>query len=401
VRFYDNVANRVGRAQVFVASPRAWGAEGLAMPARSPDEMNGLPPLYAGWMAELLDGGIPVETEATCESCAMCGSGVGAAAPGQVRFDPRTKCCTYLPTLPNFLVGAVLADEDPAAAPGRRSVGERIARGIGVTPLGLARTRTYDVLYDAAGMAGFGRNLTLRCPHYVDATGGCGIWRHRNSVCTTWFCKHGRGVVGERFWGRLRSLLAAIEHDLSLWCVLELGLEAEAVARLIAPTSPGPDRTVPVDDLDGRPDPQLAAVWGSWHERKEELYVECARRTAAMTWADVARVSGPKVALAAQVARAAHRELTDEGLPSRAWAAAYHATVAGRDTVRLRTYSSFDPIELPRELLDVLPSFDGRPIDDVLHELEAELGISLTPALVRRLLDFAVLVGAQGAPQSS
>ena len=45
----------------------------------------------------------------------MCGS-------GDLQFEPSTKCCTFLPELPNFLVGAMLADTDPAAAEGRASV---------------------------------------------------------------------------------------------------------------------------------------------------------------------------------------------------------------------------------------------------------------------------------------
>ena len=83
-----------------------------------------LPPLYARWTDELLGGPIPAETRATCLDCAMWvkeGRNPAAYDPftGQeISFLPSTKCCTYVPSLPNFLAGGVLLDEDPAVAPG-------------------------------------------------------------------------------------------------------------------------------------------------------------------------------------------------------------------------------------------------------------------------------------------
>ena len=46
-------------------------------------------------------------------------------------FHRDTKCCTYLPDLPNFLVGRILEDPDPALAPGRASVERRIDARVG------------------------------------------------------------------------------------------------------------------------------------------------------------------------------------------------------------------------------------------------------------------------------
>src|SRR5947209_14647397 len=88
-----------------------------------------LPPLYAAWMDQLLAGSIPEETEATCSDCAMCTTGSGQASVSPFFFDPRTKCCTYIPQLPNFLVGRILADDDPAFAAGRATVEARLRTG--------------------------------------------------------------------------------------------------------------------------------------------------------------------------------------------------------------------------------------------------------------------------------
>ena len=65
--------------------------------------------------------------------------------------------------------------------------------------------------------------------------------------------------------------------------------------------------------------------------------------------------------------------------------------ISGRETVRLVTYSDYDPIELPRVLVDELHHFDGRATTETLDELERESGLRLDPALVRKLVDFRVL----------
>ena len=102
-----------------------------------------LPPLYAGWIDDLLDGPLPHESEATCEDCAMW-PGAGSSGAGALAFHPETKCCTYIPSLPNFLVGRIVEDDDPAMAPGRASVEARIDARLGVTPMGIDRPAVHD-----------------------------------------------------------------------------------------------------------------------------------------------------------------------------------------------------------------------------------------------------------------
>src|SRR5687767_5199250 len=81
-----------------------------------------LPPLYEAWIDQLLGSAIPPETVATCHDCAMLPRAGEEVVPGEDRFSPRVKCCTFQPSLPNFLVGRILSDEDPAMAAGRATV---------------------------------------------------------------------------------------------------------------------------------------------------------------------------------------------------------------------------------------------------------------------------------------
>ena len=127
----------------------------------------------------------------------------------------------------------------------------RLERRVAVTPLGLGRPATYALLYGNS-KDGFGASRSLRCPHHLE-DGSCGIWAHRMSVCATWFCKHSRGAVGLRFWRMLQVLLGCVEHDLTRWCLLRVGLGGRELARLFPPPDPvPPSRTLDRYQLDER-----------------------------------------------------------------------------------------------------------------------------------------------------
>ena len=198
-----------------------------------------LPPLYAGWIDDLLGAPIEPETHATCADCAMCAPAKEPPAAETVYFNPRVKCCTFVPALPNFLVGRILRDAERGAA-GRASVEARIATGIGVTPLGLGRSPGQHV-----PDAGFGQDETFLCPHFVQQDGGiCSIWQHREATCATFFCKFVRGAMGANFWGALQRLLEAIEQALAWQCVETLDVGAATVSLLLGPAGDSRHDTV-------------------------------------------------------------------------------------------------------------------------------------------------------------
>jgi hypothetical protein len=354
-----------------------------------------LPPLYAGWIDGLLAGPLPHESEATCEDCAMWPS-AGTPAGAGLFFHRDTKCCTYTPEIPNFLVGRILDDPDPALAPGRASVERRIDARVGVTPIGLLRPPVQALLYRHGMSSGFGRAASLRCPHYrAEAGGACGIWRHRNGVCSTWFCKYGRGATGETFWHALEQLLAIIERDLTRWCLLEIGVDSAVLARLLPR---GADRGVDgggldAEGLDGAVSAETySALWGTWQGRERELFRRAAALVNELSWTDVVRIGGAGVDAFAHVVVDAHRRHGDDGLPVRLAVGAFQTIAVGRERVRVMTYNPYDPLELPRLLVDVLPYFDGRPTAETLRRIRAERGINVQPDLVRRLVDFRVLI---------
>jgi len=360
-----------------------------------------LPPLYAGWMAELLAGPIAEETEATCSDCAMCDKGAKPASASEFFYDSRTKCCTYVPGLANFLVGRILADDDPAFAKGRASVESRLQARVAVTPLGLGQPPTFALLYDKTVPASFGHSRALRCPHYLEQEGGlCGVWRHRAAVCTTWFCKYVRGAVGQAFWRALHRLLSGVEQSLSRWCVIQLDVGPEALAKLFPmPRQAGTPDMMDWRSLDGIVDPAVyRSLWGRWLGRETEFYEECARLVGSLRWQDVVAIGGPDIQIFARLVLDAHARLAAEEIPERIKIGKLTVIAANQASSCVSGYSGSDPLDLPRALMEVLPHFDGRPTGEALRDIRTAAGIAVDPALVRKLVDFEILVPCDPAP---
>ncbi len=352
-----------------------------------------LPPLYARWAAAFLPGPLPIEERATCDDCAM--RGLKQQGPGAIEFHPVTKCCTYLPELWNYLVGGILDDDDPALVPGRQSVGDRIAGRDAVTPLGLGKSRRYTLLYQQAP-DGFGRAESMRCPHHLD-DGRCGVWRHRESTCATWYCKHERGEVGLTFWRRMRGLLRVAEAAVARHAILELDIGAEALARLYPAERPSAEFTAA--EVNQAADPAWRrAVWGRWHGREPEFFRRAGQVAAGLAWADVVRLGGGELELQLRLLRESHARLRDTDPPARPRAKPINALpiLQGYQAVG---YSNFDPLLLAPELYEVLGEFDGRPLDQSLEAIRAKYHRRLTPALVRKLADFGVLEEEQGVQE--
>jgi hypothetical protein len=64
----------------------------------------------------------------------------------------------------------------------------------------------------------------------------------------------------------------------------------------------------------------------------------------------------------------------------------------GRRHVRVDSYRAHDPLKVPKILIGVLEYFDGRDTAEALQRIQAEKGLHLEPALVKKLVDFGLLV---------
>jgi hypothetical protein len=383
-----------------------------------------LPSLYARWVGEFLGELPPDETLATCSSCAMCPPATDQRM-GVRYFKPNTKCCTYMPDLPNYLAGAALIDDDPAMARGRASLTARIAARSGVVPLGVFAPPQARERYQQTAKAGFGRDAALLCPHYIADGGLCGIWRYRNSVCATYFCKHNRGGIGATFWHLLRDLLLDVERDLATWCLAELGFGPEGAGLQLPRDSSGLPREanedgdaingavkasrdsaspVPASNGSSSGGPAFEGhaskghapgdrvkMWGAWAGKEAELFAECARLVAPLSWPEVIAACGPAVRLIARSVHESYARMLSTDIPGALRAEPYRVIGSGAGKVQLRGYSSSDTVEIPVKLLEVLHYFDGRPTREALAAIQAEQKLHIQDGLLRRLVDYGFL----------
>jgi hypothetical protein len=357
-------------------------------------EREPLPPLYDGWVTELLQGTIPREQRATCNDCAMCSPTGARSRPRDHYYDPKIKCCTYIPVLHNFLVGRILSDEHPAARAGRTTVENRITGGVAITPLGLDAPPAFSVLYRNIKPEAFGRSQNLRCPHYLEDSGRCGVWRNRNSVCSTWFCKHVRGRVGYDFWRQsLLHLLRQIEQDLACWCLLQLDFGDDAFQYLMTTRDQGEGLTA--ESIDSRVEAERhKQIWGQWCGREAEFFVKCAELVERLSWDDVLAICGPQAHAYARLTKKTFARLVADEIPPALTTGSMQITQIEQEATRVTTYSSLDPVEVPNIVMALLPHFDGRPTSDAVDAIAAKTGVRLEPTLIRKMVDFGLLIPA-------
>jgi len=364
---------------------------------------SSLPPLYAIWFDELLGGEIPAETRATCHDCAMCDSKGEYQKPDSNLFNPQVKCCTYMPRLANYIVGMILLDEDPIMAAGRAAVESRLQTGLAVTPLGLEQPPKSRFIYTHIEPRAFGRAESLLCPYYINEQGGlCGIWKYRDGVCSTWFCKYERGAVGRDFWESAKLLLLAVEDDLSQWCALKLEMgEASLDLLLTTQAGSGQPRTLPVlklEDMDDLVDSdQQRRIWGNWYGREQEFYRACSELVRPLSWSDVLNICGPKTQARARMVQQMYRRLTSSEIPARLRMGTFTVVEATPEFSRLYNPGiGMDVFRISSRVLHLLPYFNGRPVSESVRQVIDKEGLRFTDELLRRLVDFKILVAAEG-----
>lgn len=228
-----------------------------------------LPPTHAHLLPPLFDRSLPEESLATCDRCVMARADIPPEHTPEGLYRPDVKCCGFHPNLPNFLVGAILADETPALQEGKARIQAKVASRLGVSPVWLSAPRKYTLLFLASRKTSFGRSLLMRCPYYDGERNLCSIWRHRDAVCTSFYCKHVRGPAGERAWRALEAVLRIAERRLA-----EHAAKALGVTLLETPTALD---SLTLEELEDRP-PEAHAyadLWQGYVGKEEAYYIAC------------------------------------------------------------------------------------------------------------------------------
>ncbi len=234
-----------------------------------------LPDIYNKFLPSELLQDIPDESMATCGNCIMVlPEDDQRLGSDFAYFSKETKCCTFYPALPNYLVGGLLCDDDPRNKEGIEKVKQVISGRKGVTPHGIFPPRKYWMLY-LKGKNIFGKAGTMRCPYYDAKSGGCSIWKYRAVICSTYFCKHACGIEGRMFWESIQDYLRFVEDILTNYVVMESGWPSETVMEgSIVKYFTRKTEELTLEEIEDIPLPakKYSALWDNWRGKEEDFY---------------------------------------------------------------------------------------------------------------------------------
>jgi Fe-S-cluster containining protein len=346
------------------------------------------PAVYERLLPAFFDGPAISEPRATCDNCAMCDQGTNPSAVAAEFFRPDVKCCSFWPTLPNYLVGAALDDPRPEAAEGANRLRAVIAKRIGVTAAWVAAPRKYLVLLDAARVSSFGRSSSLLCPYYAKDTGLCTVWQHREAVCATFFCKYAAGGSGHKLWTALKQWFSHVERSLATHAAREL------VPGYVEPLGPGRGKLT-IEDLEERPvsPDAYAQAFGPWAGREQELYVASYELVRALSPDGFARIVGPKADELLRTATARYEAVTAPKLARKLRLNPDMPTTRGPGGVGVTPYSRYDSFFLLDAVYDALAEFGpDETVDVTLERLARERDIELPRELLLEMQLFELMI---------
>jgi hypothetical protein len=328
-----------------------------------------LPPLYAACIDAFLPGPVPDENRSTCSDCAM------SAVDSPVPFEVKTKCCTYIPTIPNFLAGKILES--------KIAVFEAYWDQADVRPSGVGPHQGFvDEYHQNSSL--FGRNLKWRCPYYLAEEGGlCGIWQSRNARCATWFCKHLRGQISRNFWQTIDDLLSAVEKILSHWCIhqLEVGVTEFREAFPLTIQQPALSLWLKQQRLyqksllykDDKSSDFHRWTWGKWFGREKDFFGECYQLVLPLGWEEVRKICGEDLDRLESNALASYAKLTSDFFPDVLKISDFKQADLNNGDVRVWTLNPYDPVVLSKDVLRQLHRLSGKRTTEVMEQIPKEL----------------------------
>lgn len=288
-----------------------------------------------------------------CGSCVMLAEHAGTDPEQGWSFNPDTRCCTFHPTLPNYLLGRALR----RGGVSEERVRARLASGGAISAWGMAPPEGWN-RRESLSKLGFGRDESCRCPFWVGGELSCGIWEDRNAVCRTWYCKHDHGLSGALRMQQAKMLLTEVEQRLGMFCLV---------------FGEPPRGEVAVED------------WVTW-------FVWCAERIDAMTpaEAELLRDDGLTRRQEALAGSRARTEPVAEVL-----VASPSGVHPDGDRYWVFGYSRFDGLLAPRSIFQLLSRLDGRR---PWREALAEANLEAEPPLSETLVAALFRIGAVRSP---
>jgi hypothetical protein len=328
-----------------------------------------MPDFYQLFLSSEFNITVPEETATTCSDCAMWSAG-DENFPNRITFSKESKCCTHYPNLPNYLVGALLDDENPAQETGKSRLLNELKRRTGTLPHGLFRPRKFDFLIRHSPDS-FGRSTTLICPFYERKRGFCTVWSYRNSMCGTWFCKYVDGEDGRLFWLTLRQFLLYAEESLSRYAMMKAEWPTESILYTQSRETP-----LSAEEMDEKPmrTGVYEKLWQKYAGREEEWYRESYRILQAITPDEFLSIIGVNGRILMDNVFTKLKVVSSNRIPRTLKRNPELKVIDfGDDSYTLTVYSTFDPVTLSKRMYEILDIFTGKKTTDgIIEQLIAQ-----------------------------
>jgi len=357
-----------------------------------------LPAVYRRFLPDFFSQPVPPERRATCQSCVML-SPEGAEEQEPFKresFLPTTKCCTFRPNIPNYLVGGILSHSGADMAEGQRRILQTIKSKDGVHPRWLKTPKNPAQHIAGKEALRFGRSEVLRCPYYKVAMGGCTIWSYRNGICSTYFCRYEQGEDGHIFWKELQNVLQSYEASLSYFAI-------QQVAPELLKYFDGNrfQKTLTLEDILNKLPPAQDYVrrWGAWAGKEEAFYRACYQVISELTQdslQDLLPIPGEPEQLDTDELKKHYKALYTTDLPE---TLSLHPELIclsiDEETLLVTAYNPLDPITISKQefarLECVLDASKGPK--KWRHLVEGEEAL-FEEAYIRKLYQMRVLITA-------
>lgn len=350
-----------------------------------------LPEIYQKFLPDFFKSSIQDETSANCSNCPML---PGPSDRGSVTYynsSFKKKCCTYYPSLPNYLVGAILNNNEPTLKEGQNRIRKKIKAKIEVKPHGIRLPNKYILLKKHAQDNFFGNSQRLICPYYEKEVGICTILPYRDTTCYTWFCKFVAGHDGREFWFALKKYMKYVEESLVQYTLYKMGFNSCDII-----FSESSDPTLTVEELDDQPPNQVhyQDLWGEWFDREVEFYINSYNLIKALKKDDFDHIAGITQSIILDELKNKHHNLFEPDIPDKLRRNPYlRAVKTNSNSYIIAGYSNSDSLEVSKELYEILDYFDGKHSNEDIYNLLRKQNKTV-PAedLLLKLYQFRILL---------
>lgn len=342
--------------------------------------IDDLPKLYHTFFPDFFENLVPVEVFSDCSNCSMICKG-NKSNMALKPFNEKTKCCTYIPNIPNYLVGNILSEDNTLAQIGKERITNTIEKRTDVTPKGIAPPKIFGLLYDKFKKNGFGHSDKFVCPYYESESGNCTVWKYRTSDCSTYFCKYISNEKGKEFWQHLLVYLKHTEQSLIDYALLKLNFDSTVLF--------GIPKELSVEEIDGKTisEADYEKNWKDLKTNEKDFFIasyELIRGLSKKEFASIVGVKGNVFLKRLEYSYQSMMHIPSKLIKNKH--AKFEEAVNGEYIVRIDLIDT--KFKLDKEILEI---FDGKKTNEENINSLIDKNIEVDMELIRTLYNYDIL----------